>query len=282
MESLDDFRILPETIEAWTHLTVLSRDLQRIHLWRPTAGKERLGAPGFEQHCIPTIVVCIHGVTEVEGLEILTLSPGDVLVIGAGTWHRHLALQATGACLRLGYFLGKSDFHLVVGSRNLVGSIPRELRWGLLQESMSCPDTAQQRDVVAGLLNEAVSHGLEPLAFINPAMVAMEYALWKTLHLNQGVQRIISASGLHRAQAYRLAHAHWGMGISHMRMRARMQLAGELLNVHISVAETAFRCGFGNVRSFSRAFHSFHGSSPASCLRMSTHTTFAHPLTTAW
>lgn len=262
MAALQGFHLNDKIIQGWVRFAEIAHVPRRVHHWRPSPGQERIGAPGFEQHCTATLVVGINGTTCVEGVASLVLAPGDVLVIGAGTWHRHLPLAHDGACFRQGFILGRSDFHIVVGPQVLVGSVEREPSWSLVQQALTATDLIQQHEVLARLFAHVIGHGVEPLAAAHPAIFAMEFALWETLHLHLGVERIIAASGLHRSQAYRLAHQHWGMGISQRRAQARMELATELLRGGISVSETAFRCGFSNRRSFSHAFVRFHGFPP--------------------
>jgi AraC-like DNA-binding protein len=268
-----DVCLSPLIIHAWTALYEIAKNIGPVTCWRPVAGRERIGAPNFEQHCIPTLVLGVKGTTRVTGVETAVLGPGDALVIGAGTWHQHLPQERDVISYRQGFLLDRSDLHLVIGGRVLVGSISREPSWQLFQRLLGLNDQHSRQRLLREILDSMLQQAVEPLKIAHPAMLAMEFALWESLHLHLGVDRIISASGLHRAQAYRLAQSHWGMGIAKMRMRARMQLAAELLASKIPLGETCFRCGYGNIRSFSRIFRSFHGYSPSLTLTRSVDST---------
>lgn len=262
MKSSYDVRVSPHIIRAWTALGEVAQAIGHVTFWRPVAGRERIGAPNFEQHCIPTLVLGVKGTTRVVGVDTVALGPGDALIIGAGTWHHHVPQEPDVISYRQGFLLDRSDLHMVIGTRVLVGSISREPSWQLFQSLLVAENPSRQQELLGIILGHVLQQAVEPLAIPHPAMLAMEFALWESLHLHLGVNRIISASGLHRAQAYRLAQSHWGMGIAKMRLRARMELAAELLASNIPLGETSFRCGYRNTRSFARTFRAFHGHPP--------------------
>jgi transcriptional regulator GlxA family with amidase domain len=98
--------------------------------------------------------------------------------------------------------------------------------------------------------------------FAAGAMRAMVHRLWSGIHTGVTVADLVAASGLSRAQAYRLFRAGYGVPPKEALMQSRLWLAGSLLEAGLPLAEVAARSGFSSVATCSRAWKRAHGQAP--------------------
>ncbi|MFW5828892.1 MAG: AraC family transcriptional regulator [Planctomycetota bacterium] len=252
----------PVAVDAWLLLRALPQRLGRIPVWRardhPPAGSD------LHQHACTTLVACLRGalrLTHPRGR--CDLGPGDVLLLRPGAWHLHEALHGDALAFCQGFLGGRSDFFLDTRELHLLGSVPEQPSRGLMERAARSEQTAERRELVAQLIGNLTRECSAPLTTPHPALARMELALWQHLHRTDALQAIINASGLARAQAYRLFTAHWGTGMAAMVRRERIRLARELIADGIPVGEAAKRCGFASRRAFTRAYRQVTGRTPS-------------------
>lgn len=242
-----ELRFHPDIADWWQELVRLPGRLGRIHVWSATDHPLHARLADAEEHPTTTLLACLRGVVRVEGGASLDLRPGDVLLLRAGAWHRHHPLRPGGVSFRQGFMAGRSDWHLAGPGLTGIASIAAEPSRGLIERAVE--DTAARPALLRDLLATVVRERPEPLQAAHPALLRMEYEIYRAMHLPGQVPRIIRASGVSRAQAYRLARGHWGVGLAKHLQRTRTVLAAALLDQGLAPAEAARRAGFTSLRS---------------------------------
>lgn len=252
----------PAVVTWWQALRDLPSRLGRIQVWRPRdhpPGSES----GFEQHGTTTLIACLAGQVRVEGVgDRCDLASGEALLLRAGTWHRHATLRPGALAFSQGSIAGRSDFFLDTATTHLVGSVPTQPSLGLMERAARAADDQRPRLLAELIANTTREHST-PLSSPHPALLRMEFALWRHLHQAQALAHMLAASGLQRAQAFRVCRAYWGAGPAEILRRERLRLARELLDDGLGVAETAQRCGFASRRAFTRAFKDHFAHAPS-------------------
>lgn len=252
----------PDAVAWWQALTDLPGNLGRIQVWR-AGDHPPTPDPGFEQHGTTTLVACLRGRVRVEGLDDrCDLGAGEVLLLRAGTWHRHAPLRPGSLAFFQGCIAGRSDFFLDSHDRHLVGSVPMEPSRTLLERAARAAES-DRADLIADLIAGTTHEQTQPLTGQHPALLQMVFAIWRHLHQPRALERILAATGLGRAQAFRLCRRHFGIPPAELLRRERLRLAEDLLEDGLGVAETAMRCGFASRRSFTRAYTAATGHCPS-------------------
>jgi len=255
--------IRPEVVDWWLRLRELADTLGTIHRWTPAAHPP-VHQRGYHQHACPTLVACLHGVVRVEHpADRIDITSGEALLIAPGTWHRHAPLRARSVSFAEGFIAGRSDFFFDSRDLHVVGSVPVQPQHHLMSAALAADDPATRRARTAELLASVSRETATPVSVPHPALLRMEIALWVHLHRRDTMARMLAASGLSRAQAYRLAREHWGSAPATLVRREKIRLAEELLRQGIAVAEVAERCGFASRRAFTRAMRSLTGAPPS-------------------
>lgn len=252
----------PAIVAWWQTLRDLPDKLGRIRVWRPRDHPPAAGST-LEQHGTTTLVACLAGQVRIEDVDDrCDLGAGEVLLLRAGTWHRHAALRPGALAFSQGSIAGRSDFFLDTADAHVVGSVPTQPSLDLMERAARAADH-QRADLVADLIRNMTREQSTPLTSPHPALLRMEFALWRHLHQAQALARILAASGLQRAQAFRVCRAHWGAGPAEILRRERLRLARELLDDGVAVGDAALRCGFASRRAFTRAFQAQYGVAPS-------------------
>lgn len=242
-----ELRFHPDIADWWQELVRLPDRLGRIHVWHAADHPLHPQLADAEEHPTTTLVACLRGVIRIEGANVLDLHPGDVLLKRAGVWHRHHVLRPGSVCFRQGFMAGRSDWHLAGHGLTGIASIAADPSRILIERAVT--EETARLDLVRELIATAVRERPEPLQAAHPALLRMEYDMYKVMHLPGQVSRIVCASGISRAQAYRLAKEHWGVGLSEHLQRTRTILAEALLAQGLKPFEAAQRAGFTSVRA---------------------------------
>jgi AraC-like DNA-binding protein len=148
---------------------------------------------------------------------------------------------------------GRSDWLLHSDRLELTSSVPTEPSQSAIEAICAEIDEAGRRQRLAEHLRFVVGERSQPITADHRAYPAMELALWDNLHHPGTVAAMIRASGLSRAQAYRVFAACSGMSPARMVRRERLAFANHLLGDGIAAATVAQRCGFAGVRALRRA-----------------------------
>jgi len=242
-----ELRFHPDIADWWQELARLPERLGRIQVWHAADHSLLPHVADAEEHPTTTLVACLRGVIRIEGAEVLDLHPGEVVLIRAGAWHRHHVLRPGSVCFRQGFMAGRSDWHLAGHGLTGIASIAAEPSRTLIERAVA--DQQARHDVLREVIATVVRERPEPLQAAHPALLRMEYDIYRVMHLPGQVARIVRASGVSRAQAYRLAKEHWGVGLSEHLQRTRTILAEALLAQGVQPAEAARRAGFTSVRA---------------------------------
>jgi transcriptional regulator GlxA family with amidase domain len=129
--------------------------------------------------------------------------------------------------------------------------------------TLSAADDATCRARYAELVQQVLSETVDDLPFANPALQKMIARLWSNLHRRVRVEDLIRASGLSRAQAYRIFTDGYGVPPKEAIATARLWLANGLLANGMPVATVAERCGFPSADTFARAWKRANGAAPS-------------------
>lgn len=242
-----ELRFHPDIAEWWQELARMPGRIGSIHVWSAAEHQLHARLADAEEHPTTTLVACLRGVVRVEGSARLDLQPGDILLLRAGAWHRHHPLRPGSVSFRQGFMAGRSDWHLTGPGLTGIASIAAEPSRSLIERAVV--EAAARPALLRELLANVVRERPEPLQAAHPALLRMEYEIYRAMHLPGQVARIIQASGVSRAQAYRLARSHWGVGLAEHLQRTRTMLAQALLDQGLAPAEAARRAGFTSPRS---------------------------------
>lgn len=264
MAVIETIHFRPETVAWWASLLGSAPRLRRCHRWEPRDHGPARSGDRLEQHPTDTLVLCLAGSARVEhGRKRCDLAPGDALILRPGAWHRHAPLRRGALVYRQGVMAGRSDFFLEDHRLRVVAAWPEHPARDLLRGLGEAATEDDRRRLLGELIGHLANESVEPLPAAHPACLPMEYALWEELHRPDTVERIVRASGLSRAQAYRVFRGRWGVGVATAVRTQRLELARALLGGGIPVAETAARCGMPSVGAFSRAFTRLWGGPPS-------------------
>lgn len=242
----------PELRAWWRLLDGLPDRLGRVGLWDdlsapPAAGEGQL-------HPTPSLVVCLAGVVRVTrpGAR-LDLYPSEGLVIGAGVWHVHEPVRSSSVFFAQGFLPQWSDVVMGDHRQRWGGRLPREPSRRLLGMAAAATDPGGRQTGVAELLRQVLAETVEDHRFTDPALRRMVRTLWTGLHRGVTVTDLVRASGLSRAQAYRVFATGYGLPPKAALEGCRLELAEALLTSGLGVGVTAQRCGFPRVATFTRA-----------------------------
>lgn len=253
----------PEERRWWRLLDALPHNLGTVHCWNdPQTISDDDVAEGH-MHANPTTIVCLAGVVRVSrpGSRI-DLAPGEVLLIAPGIWHNHEELRAGAVRFGQGFLAAWSDVVLGDRAQAWTGRVPSQPSRRLVKHAVAATDQGKRQAAVAALLAQVLAESVAHQAFAHPALRAMLARMWEGLHRGVTVDDLVTASGLSRAQAYRVFVAGYGVPPKEALATSRLWLAAELLAAGVPVAATAERCGFPSTATFTRMWKREHGHSP--------------------
>ena len=142
------------------------------------------------------------------------------------------------------------------------GPVPSQPSRQLVDTVIATADPAKRKMAFLALLSQVLTESVAHHAFAHPALRAMLARMWSNIHRGVTVEDLVQASGLSRAQAYRIFAAGYGVPPKEALATSRLWLAAQLLQSGVSVAVTAERCGFPSAATFARAWKREHGASP--------------------
>ena len=255
----------------WRLLDELPRRSLRVHRWlgQPQPrGETAASAPGGRHtfHPNPTAVVCLAGTVRLTRPgEVLNFGPGEALLIAAGVWHEHRPLRPGGISFGQGFLPAWSDVRITDHRQDWAGRLPLDPSRQLMLDALHCAEPAERAERFAELIAQVLAESVTDHAFAEPALQRMVHCLWSDLHRGLSIADLLRASGLSRAQAYRLFTAGYGVPPKEAIARSRLWLAESLLADGLPIAEIAARCGFPSAGTFTRAWRRVHGRPPRAC-----------------
>lgn len=250
---MDTVVFRPEVARWWLALEALPERLGRVHRLVADEYPPDAQGPHAHQHHTATLVVCLAGVVRlIAGRQRFDLGATDAAVIEAGAWHSHAPLRPGVVCFGQGFMGGRSDWLLASPNLNMVSSVPTQPSLRAVEEIAAAHDEAARRRLLAEHLRTFVTETSEPISDGNAVYPAMELALWDNLHRSGAVAAMVQASGLSRAQAYRVFTAYAGVAPAAALRRERIALARRLLAEGVSSHAVAERCGLGDARALRR------------------------------
>lgn len=261
-------RFRPEAVDWWLLLRDLPARLRRVQVLTPTSHPPdaRLA---MHQHGTVTLVAALRGTLRLEHPRLrVDLAEGDVALVLAGAWHHHAPLRAGAVAYGQGFLGGHSDWILHSRELELMAAVPVEPSRRLMDAAAGAADESDRRRHVVELLRTVVAERSEPVQAPHDALLAMELAMWRSLHRRDAVERMLAAGGLGRSRSYELFRRHRGAAPATVLRRARLQLARELLAGGLPVAEVASRCGFASRRAFTRCCTRLLGERPSRLRRL--------------
>lgn len=242
----------PEIVRWWLSLEATAERIGRVHRW--LAAGHGPGGGRLHQHHTVTLALCLAGTARLaHPAGALDLAPGDAVLIEAGAWHHHGALRPGAVAFGQGFMIGRSDWLLQSSDLVLSSSVAAEPSRRLLEGLLGQPSEELRRSGLAVHLRGFCAEPSSPPASAHPAYPAMELALWDSLHHPDPVAAMVRASGLSRAQAYRVFAACAGIAPASWVRRERRALAHRLLGEGMSAPAVAERCGFPDRRALRRA-----------------------------
>jgi len=251
----------PDLRRWWRLMEDLPERLGTVHRWREDATVSNRA--GGSIHPNPTAVVCLAGIVRVErhGLACDVRS-GEALLIPAGVWHDHPPLRRGSICFAQGFLPAWSDVRINDHARSWSGRLPSEPSRRLMENALACSDPSSRARQFAQVIRQVLAESVTDHTFAGAAVRNMVKRLWSGIHRGVTVADLVRASGLSRAQAYRLFAAGYGVPPKEAIARSRQWLAEELLSTGLPIAEVAQRCGYPSVATFSRAWKRVHGCPP--------------------
>jgi AraC-like DNA-binding protein len=257
----------PVQRQWWRLLDDLPRQQLRVHRWLAEPAAEPGGSLAADTiHPNPTAVVCLAGVVRLTRPgATLDLQPGEALLIAAGVWHEHHPLRPGAVCFGQGFLPAWSDVRLADHRRSWAGKLPSEPSRQLLASALDCPDSGERAARFSELIRQVLAESVSDQVFATPALQRMVQRLWSGLHHGLTTAELLRASGLSRAQAYRLFTAGYGVPPKEAIARTRLWLAESLLESDLPIAAIATRCGYPSAGTFTRAWRRAHGRPPRTC-----------------
>lgn len=209
----------------------------------------------------------------------LDLGSGEALLIAGGVWHEHVPLRPGSIWFGQGFMAAWSDVSIGSNKREWSGRLPSEPSRRIIEAALLTTDEAQAARLVAGLVGQVLSESVTDLRIEIPALFPMIELLWRRCHLGVTVADLVAASGLKRAQAYRVFTEGFGVTPKEALATTRMWLAASYLQSGMGVTEVAALAGYPSADTFSRCWRRVHGTSPSQCLRDDRTTTLPRGLT---
>lgn len=241
----------PEIVRWWLSLEATASRIGRVHRW--LAAGHGPGGSRQHQHHTVTLALCLTGVVRLgHPAGAIDLAPGDGVLIEAGAWHHHGALRPGTVAFGQGFMIGRSDWLLQSSDLVLSSSVAAEPSRRLLEGLLVQPSEDERRSGLAAHLRGFCAEPSSPPVSAHPAYPAMELALWDNLHHPDPVAAMVRASGLSRAQAYRVFAVCAGIPPAAWVRRERRALARRLLDEGMAAAAVAERCGFPDRRALRR------------------------------
>lgn len=238
----------------WRLLDDLPATLGRVERWLDADPPPADGRDGDHLHAVPTLVVCLAGVTRhLRPGGRADLHPGEALLIAPGIWHRHERPRAGSAFFAQGFLATDSDVVLGDHAASVRGRLPREPGRRLIGLALAEDDDALRRRRCADLIRQVLAETVADPAPAPPALRRMLHRMWSGLHTGVGVADLVAASGLSRAQAYRVFAAGYGVPPKEALQLARLELADGLRTRGLGPAEIAAHCGFPSRATYARA-----------------------------
>jgi AraC-like DNA-binding protein len=246
----------------WRLIDDLPEHLGLVHRWLD--GPPPALMDDGHLHVTPTSIACLEGVVRIVTPDrSIDLRPGEVLVVGAGVWHRHEALRRGSVWFGQGFLPACSDVLIGDHQREWRGRLPSQPSRRLIEAALGADDDALRKARYAELVKQVLSETVDDLPFANPALQRMIARLWSNLHRGVTVEDLVHASGLSRAQAYRIFTEGYGVPPKDAIATARLWLAEGLLASGLPVAEVAQRSGFPSPDTFTRAWKRVHDQPPS-------------------
>jgi AraC-like DNA-binding protein len=258
----------PQTIAWWTRLMEVGQRLGRVHRWTAAEHGPSPSLMELQQHATDTLVVCLSGTARIVGARCrLDLSAGDALVLRPGAWHHHANLRTGGLVYQQGVFAGFSDFLFASPEMLMFANWPEQPARRMLSAVGTAEMESDRRQHLRSLICHLRTERACSSTGVHPATTAMEMAMWHNLHRPDCLVRVLAASRLGQAQAYRLFRHRWKCGIATLIRQSRLQLAHQLLSDGMTVVNVAERTGIRDRSVFSRAFRRQWGVSPSQLQR---------------
>jgi AraC-like DNA-binding protein len=238
----------------WRLLEELPLRLGQVERWLDPEPPPANGHGGDHLHAVPTLVACLAGVVRCQrpGGSI-DLAPGEVLLIAPGTWHTHLPSRPGSVFFAQGFLATAADVVLGDHHGRFGGRLPREPSRRLIGLALAADDPGKRRARCAELIGQVLAETVADLGFDDPVLRRMLHRMWSSLHRGIGVGDLVAASGLSRAQAYRVFTSGYGVPPKAALELARLELAEGLRAGGLGVATTAARCGFPSAGTYTRA-----------------------------
>lgn len=238
----------------WRLLEELPARLARVERWLDAGPPPGDGRGGDHLHAVPTLVACLDGVVRCErpggGID---LAPGEALLIAPGVWHGHTRTRSGSVFFAQGFLATAADVVLGDHQGRFGGRLPREPARRIAGLALAAGDPALRRARCAELVAQVLAETVTDNEFADPVLRRMLHRMWNGLHRGVGVAELVAASGLSRAQAYRVFTAGYGVAPKAALELARLELADGLLAAGLGPGAVAARCGFPSTATFTRA-----------------------------
>jgi len=243
----------------WRLLEDLPARLGAVQRWTGLAAPPADGDGGL--HATPTAVVCLAGVVRVRRPgEVLDLHAGEALLIAPGVWHHHEAMRPGALVFAQGFLATCSDVLVRDEARRWSGRLASQPSRNLMEAALAAADAAQRRRRFAEVIAQFLAEPVSDLAFDHPALDRMIDRMWSGLHRGVSVAQVLAASGLSRAQAYRLFTAGYGLPPKRAMEQSRLWLARGLLSAGVGRGAAARGSGFATAERLRRAERRAAGS----------------------
>lgn len=251
------FLLDPNLARQWFNACRLSQSLRTVAL-APTG----LRGDG-EQHTVPTLAVCLHGVVRVRLAQgQVDLQADEALLLPPGVPHEHERLRAGSVFLGVGFMLDFADIEIALGQDTWLLTIAEQPARRLAERACRAA-TPERLRLVRELFAELTVEHARPLA----PMPEPTRRMWMYLRRERlspiSVRDVLRASGLAPTRAKLLFNAWFGMTPLRLLRQHRLEYARHLIASGSSVTAAAAASGFRSRRHLTATCRTVHGVPPS-------------------
>jgi AraC-like DNA-binding protein len=253
----------PLLFRLWSLLRDCARGVRQVAVLSSERARLRPDE-AMHVHAVPTIEAALAGVVRIElgAREVIDLHPGEVLIVGAGVWHRHADLRAGSVSFHQGFLRQVSDLRIVSREASWQATIPLQPSRALADRLLTARSPEQRRALAAELLGLFETQRPTEVPPPHPAVERMWKFMRQNRHLPIRAADVVRSSGVGPSRAHALFLREFGETPKQALLRDRLLLARAVLAAGGSIAEAATRCGFSGSADLSRAFRRRYRLSP--------------------
>lgn len=253
------FLLDPLLVRQWFNACRLGESLRSVALATSRPGENKT----YEQHTVPTVVVCLQGVVRVRLAKgHVDLQASEALLVPPGVRHEHERLRAGSAFLGVGFMLNFADIEICLGQDTWLLTIAEQPARRLIERACQAGALDRLR-LMRDVFKELAQEHARPLA----SMPEPTRRMWMFLRRERlspiSARDVLRASGLAPTRAKLLFKAWFGTTPLRLLRQHRLEYARHLITDGRPVGEAAAASGFRSRRHLTAACQTVHGVPPS-------------------